>query len=319
MRHVLVVDPIHADGIALLRAAEGIAFDIGATPETLARAEAMIVRGTRVDQKLLDAAPRLGFVCRHGVGYDSVDVPALTARGVLLGVTPEANAASVAEHAMMLMLALARQLVHYNAGVRRGEWRVQGASATFDLAGKTVLLLGFGRIGGRVARLCLAFGLRVLVYDPFVPRNTIRGAGCLPVRVLEEGLAEADIVSLHLPSSDATRGMVDAGFLAAMRKGALLVNTARGTLVNEAALEAALRSGHLAGAGLDVLAEEPMKAPVPLLSLPSVLLTPHVAASTEQGLRRMAISAAENALGFLAGTLDPDCVINPEARRCGSS
>jgi len=320
MPRILVPDPIHADGLALLRATPGFELDDGPlTPanraERLAAADGMIVRGMRVDTALLEAAPRLRFVCRHGVGYDSVDVPALTARGVLLAVTPEANAASVAEHALMLMLATARQLVPFNAGVRRGEWRVPGASATFDLAGRTVLLIGFGRIGIRVARLCHAFGMRVLVHDPHVRGSSIRAAGCEPMRDRDAALAAAEIVSLHCPSNEQTRRMVNADFLARMRQGAVLINTARGTLVDEAALEAALRSGHIAAAALDVLQDEPMRDPVPLLALPNVLLTPHVAASTAQGLQRMGLASAENAIAFFEGRLDVEAMINPEALR----
>ena len=321
MPHILIPEEIHADGLALLRATPGFTLD-AAGPLTgpdaatrLAAADAMILRGMPFGQAQLDQAPRLRFVCRHGVGYDSVDVPALTARGVLLGVTPEANAASVAEHALMLMLALARRVVDFNAGVRRGEWRVRGASPTFELGGATVLLIGFGRIGTRVARLCQAFGMRVLVHDPFVPANTIRGMGCEVVRDRAEGLAAADIVSLHVPSDARNRGMADAAFLAAMKPGAVLVNTARGTLVDEAALEAALRGGSLAAAGLDVLHTEPMVTPPPLLALPNVVVTPHVAASTAQGLRRMAVNAAENVVAFFDGRMDPDAMINPEALR----
>ncbi|MDJ0388555.1 hydroxyacid dehydrogenase [Roseomonas sp. E05] len=319
MPEILVVSPIHQDGLARLRAEPGFTLippsevSPASLPGLLARAEGIIVRGTRVDDALLDQAPRLRFVCRHGVGYDSVDVPALSARGITLAITPEANAASVAEHALMLMLALSRQVVHCNAGVRRGDWVVPSSSPTQDLAGATVLLLGFGRIGTRVARLCAAFGMRVLVHDPFIPANTIRGLGYEPAPDLPAALAQAAIVSLHCPSNAATRGMVNAAFLAAMRPGALLVNTARGTLVDEAALEAALRSGHLAGAGLDVVAVEPMTAAIPLLSLDTVVVTPHVAASTAQGLRRMALASAENTVQFFAGTLAPDCIVNPEA------
>ncbi|WP_245870180.1 hydroxyacid dehydrogenase [Teichococcus rhizosphaerae] len=321
LRTVLVPDPIHRDGLEMLRMAAGVQLlpPEALTPDTLpahlAEAEAMIVRGMAVDRALLDRAPRLRFVCRHGVGYDNVDVPALTERGILLAVTPEANASSVAEHTMMLMLSLSRQVVAFNAGVRRGEWRVPGQSATFDLGGRSVLILGFGRIGTRVARLCAAFGLRVRVHDPFIPANTIRGLGYEPARDLPAALAEADIVTLHCPSNAETRNMVDAGFLAAMKPGAVLINAARGTLVDEAALEAALRSGHLAGAGLDVVQVEPMPAPIPLLRLPNVVMTPHVAASTAEGLQRMATASARNVLDFLAGAPDPDALINPEALR----
>lgn len=320
MPEILVLGAIHADGLDRLAAEPGFKVtscpDIprAKLPELLARTEAIILRGTKVDGALLAQAPHLRFVCRHGVGYDNVDVPALTERGITLAITPDANATSVAEHALMLMLALSRRVVDYNAGVRRGDWVVPSTSPTRDLSGGTVLLLGFGRIGTRVARLCDAFGMRVLVHDPFIPANTISGLGYEPAPILRDALSRADIVSLHCPSGAATRGMVDAAFLAAMRCGAILVNTARGTLIDETALAAALRSGHLAGAGLDVVAEEPMTAAIPLLSLDSVLVTPHVAASTAQGLQRMALASAENTIRFFAGTLPKDCIINPEAR-----
>ena len=315
MPNILVLNPIHPDGIARLQAEPGFtvvapeAVTPAALPGLLAAAEGIIVRGTPIDAALLAQAPRLRFVCRHGVGYDSVDLPALAARGITLAITPEANALSVAEHTLMLMLALSRQVVALNASVRAGQWVVPSRSPTADLAGRSVLLLGFGRIGTRVARLCAAFGMRVLVHDPAIPANTIRGLGYVPAPDRAAALAEADIVSLHCPSSAATRGMVDAAFLAARRPGALLINAARGTLVDEAALEAALRSGHLAGAGLDVLAEEPMRTPVPLLALDNVLITPHLAASTAQGLHRIALAAAENAIGFFGDRLDPEAVV----------
>lgn len=318
MPNILVLNNINAAGIERLREEPGYAV-IGhgrMSPETIAsklpEADGIIVRGMAVDRALLARAPRLRFLCRHGVGYDNVDVPALTERGIPLAITPEANATSVAEHALMLMLALARRVVDFNAGVRRGDWIVPSESRTRDLAGSTVLLVGFGRIGTRTARLCAAFGMRVLVSDPAVPANTVRGLGYEPVADLGAALGEADFVSLHCPSNSTTRHMVDAAFLAAMRTGSVLVNTARGTLVVEADLEAALRSGHLAGAGLDVVYTEPMSAVIPLLGLESVVATPHVAASTLQGLRRMALAAAQNTIAYFSGRLDPDVVVNGE-------
>jgi D-3-phosphoglycerate dehydrogenase len=154
--------------------------------------------------------------------------------------------------------------------------------------------------------------MRVLVRDPFVAKGSIRGLGFTPVDDAAEAAAEADIVTLHVPSSPATRNLVDAAFLARMKRGAILVNTARGTLVDEAALEAALRQGHLGGAGLDVFEEEPVETQIPLLSAPNLILTPHVAASTQEGLRRMAMDSAASVLACFAGTLDPDVVVNRE-------
>lgn len=321
MPHIVVADPIHPDGIQRLLDAPGVTLDhpgdgvATGLLDRLREAEGLIVRGTVVDAALIAQAPKLKVVVRHGVGYDLVDVPALTARGIALMITPEANAASVAEHALMLMLSVARRVLPVDAGVRRGEWRVKGQSATFELGGRRVLILGFGRIGTRVARLCAAFGMRVGVHDPFIPAGTIRGAGYEVVKDRDAGLAAVDIVTLHLPASDATRGMVDAAFLAAMKPGAVLINTARGTLVDEAALDAALRSGHLSGAGIDVLRVEPMREAGPLLSHENLVVTPHVAASTAEGLQRMSWDSAGNALAYLAGEPDIDAVVNREVLR----
>ena len=316
--HIVVADPIHQEGIERLASAPGVTFEHPGTAsdaplvDRLAKADGLIVRGTVVDDTLLAKAGRLRVVCRHGVGYDLVDVPALTRRGIALMITPEANAASVAEHALMLMLSLARDVVSVSARVRQGLWRVQGQSSTFELGGRSVLIFGFGRIGTRVARLCTAFGMRVMVHDPYIPAGTIRGAGYEAVVERDAGMAEADIVTVHVPANDKTRGMVDAAFLARMKPGAVLINTARGTLVDEAALEAALRSGHLAAAGVDVLRVEPMVERLPMLDLDNLIVTPHVAASTAEGLRRMALDSAGNVIDFLAGTPDRDAVVNTE-------
>jgi len=318
MPHIVVADPIHPDGIERLLKAPGITLDHPGVPtgkplaERLDRADGLIVRGTPVDEALLARAGHLKVVCRHGVGYDLVDVPALTRRGIALMITPEANAASVAEHALMLMLGIARNVVPVSAAVRRGEWRVAGQSSTFELGGRKVLILGFGRIGTRVARLCTAFGMRVMVHDPYLPAGTIRGAGYEAVVDRDAGLAQADIVTMHVPANDATRGMVDATFLARMKAGAVLINTARGTLVDEPALEEALRSGHLAAAGLDVLRVEPMVQGHSLVAVEKLIVTPHVAASTAEGLRRMAWDSAGNVIDFLAGRVDRDAVVNVE-------
>jgi len=318
MPHIVVADPIHPEGIERLMKAPGFTIEHPGNArneplsERLRGADGLIVRGTVVDEALLVHAGRLKIVCRHGVGYDLVDVPVLTKKGIALMITPEANAASVAEHALMLMLSLSRNIVQVAAGVRRGAWRVQGQSSTFELGGRRVLILGFGRIGTRVARLCTAFGMKVAVHDPYMPNGTIRGAGYEAAPDRDVALGNADIVTVHVPASDKTRGMVDAAFLARMKPGAVLINTARGTLVNESALEAALRSGHLAGAGLDVLSVEPMVKTPPMLALENLIVTPHVAASTAEGLRRMAWDSAGNVLDFLSGRGDRDAVVNVE-------
>ncbi|WP_149539002.1 hydroxyacid dehydrogenase [Siccirubricoccus phaeus] len=320
MPHVVCLRPVHPEALEKLR--EGgctveVLDPVNATTiaASMPKAEAVIVRATPINRAFLAHAPNLRIVARHGVGYDAVDVPALTERGIPLTVTPDANAQSVAEHAMMLLLNIARQTAFYDRATRELRWSSPPVPATFDLGGRTVLVLGFGRIGGRVARLCHAFGMKVLVRDPFIPQNTIKGAGFIPVKDLAAALAEADVVTVHVPSSAATRGMVNGEFLASMKQGGVFINTARGTLVEEKALAGALSSGHLAAAGLDVFWDEPATPDNPLLKLPNVILTPHSAAATEQGLRRMALSCAESILQVFAGKLDPDVVINQEVLR----
>ncbi|MDI1283536.1 MAG: hydroxyacid dehydrogenase [Reyranella sp.] len=318
MPHIVVADPIHPEGIERLLKTPGVTVDHPGNAankplaERLRLADGLIVRGTPVDEALLMHAERLRVVCRHGVGYDLVDVPVLTRRGIALMITPEANAASVAEHALMLMLTLSRNTVQVAAAVRRGEWRARGQSSTFELGGRQVLVIGFGRIGTRVARLSAAFGMRVAIHDPYMPAGTIRGAGYEAAVDRDSGLATADIVTIHAPANETTRGMVNAAFLSRMKAGSVLINTARGTLIDENALEAALRSGHLAAAGLDVLSVEPLTKPISMLALDNLVVTPHVAASTAEGLRRMAWDSAGNVLEFLAGQFDRDAVINRE-------
>lgn len=321
MPHVLCLRPIHEDAIALMRATPGVTVEVlePVTPETLAariaEADAITVRITRIDAGVLAHAPKLRIVARHGVGYDAVDVDALTARGIPLTVTPDANAVSVAEHALMLMLATARQTLAFHARTKAAQWGFPPEIPTFDLAGRTVLVIGFGRIGGRVARLCAAFGMTVLVRDPNVPRNTIKGAGFTPADDLDAALAAADIVTLHCPSNTETRGMVNEAFLKAAKPGVVLINTARGTLVDEPALAASLASGHVAAAGLDVFAVEPVEPGNVLLKAPNVVAMPHSAAATAEAMRRMAMSCAESILACFEGRLDPHVVVNPEVLR----
>lgn len=321
MPHVLCLRPIHADAIALLRSRPDVTVEVldPVTPEALdariGAAHAITVRLQTIDAPLIAKARNLRIVARHGVGYDAVDVAALTARGIPLTVTPDANAVSVAEHALMLMLTTARQTLGYHARTKAAQWGFPAELPTFDLAGRTVLVIGFGRIGGRVARLCAAFGMTVLVRDPHVPRNTIKGAGFTPADDLDAAVATADIVTLHCPSTPETRGMVDAAFLKAAKPGVVLINTGRGTLVDEPALAAALASGRVAGAGLDVFAVEPVQPDNVLLKAPNVVLMPHSAAATAESMRRMAMSCAESILACFDGRLDPHVVVNPEVLR----
>lgn len=315
MPHVLILSQIHPDAVALL-ARSGCTTEVltdlswPALAEAMPRAEGIIVRLHPIGEREVAAAPKLRVVARHGAGHDTVDVAALTRRGVLLTVTPFANTDSVAEHTVLLMLACARHLPENHARVTGGRWGAEAPRIGVEIGTRTLLIVGFGRSGQRVARIARGFGARVLVHDRAEKAPLIEAAGCTLARDLQAALPRADIVSLHCPATEATRGMVGARFLDAMKPGAMLINTARGSLLDEAAVAAALHDGRLGAAGLDVFQEEPVPVSNPLLSAPNVVLTPHVAAGSVEAMRNMAMHAAEAVIAVFAGRPDPAVVVN---------
>ncbi len=271
-------------------------------------ADAILARLGVVTARVIEAAPRLRIIARHGAGSDAVDVEAATRHGVVVTTTGPANAGAVAEYTFALLLALLRHIPMADTGMRAGIW-ARDPLVGEALEGKTLGIVGFGAVGSRVARIATGFGMQVIAAagraEPATPRP-------VPVLPLPEMLAMADIVSLHARLMPATHGMLDAAMLKAMKPGAVLVNTARGELVDETALIAALQSGHLAGAALDTYAAEPLAANSPLRRLPNVVLSPHVAGQTHTAMVQVGLSAAQAILDELAGKR-PAFVVNPEA------
>jgi D-3-phosphoglycerate dehydrogenase len=250
-----------------------------------------------IDRAALEGADRLQVIARYGVGVDNVDLDAAAEKGILVTNTPGANSGSVAELAVGLMLALGRNLVEAAVAARAGGWpRLQGTS----LEGRCVGLLGFGAIGRQVARRLAGFGCRVLAYDPFPDAAAAAESG-VELASFNQVLAQADFLSLHLPVLPETRRLVNAAFLAQMKDGACLVNTARGELIDEPALVEALQSGKLRGAALDVFPVEPPPADNPLLQLPQVLVTPHISSHTDVATRNMGGMALAECLAVLRG------------------
>lgn len=261
------------------------------------------------------AAPSMQVIARIGVGFDRVNVPAATAAGIPLCVAGTANARSVAEHAVFFIFALAKRSAEMDRYVRDGRAHQRLSGLPGEVHGKTVLVVGFGRIGTRTAPRCQALGMEVLVHDPYVPADAIRAAGFEPAPDLDAALPWADFVTIHCPKNADTVGMFGASRLARMKPGAFLVNTARGGIVNEMALADAIRRGHLGGAGLDVFEPEPPDAGHPLLQLDTVLASPHMAGVTVESNAAMAVATAQNMLGVLDGTPVWENIINPEALR----
>jgi D-3-phosphoglycerate dehydrogenase / 2-oxoglutarate reductase len=285
--------------------------------ETLLKQQAPVhgvaLGATRFGEPELEASKDMKVVTRIGVGYDAVDVPALSRRKVPLMVAGSANSPSVAEQALFMMLTLAKRAVELHTLVKDGAWATRLGKLPYDLFGKTVLILGFGRIGSRTAKRCLAMEMNVLVYDPYKPAAEIKAAGCEPVTDLDTALPRADFVSIHCPKTPETVGLFNAARLKLMKPAAYLINTARGGIVVEAALYDALKSGKLAGAGLDVFELEPPPLGHSLFELPNVIIAPHVAGVTREAVERMSEQTARNILSVLDGEPIRQNVINQDA------
>lgn len=318
-RKVMVPHTMGAEGVDLLKARDDVETMI--YPATIRQPELLpmlndiagiALAGTPYRQTEMDASPAMQVVARIGVGYDTVEVPALTARHVPLMVAGTANSTSVAEQAFHLMIALAKRHEVLDGLVREGRWSDRHVGLPMELSGKSVVIVGFGRIGTRLARRCLAFDMHVLIYDPYVDPATIRAAGCEPAADLDAALPRADFVSIHCPKNAETAGMFDASRLAKMKRSAYLVNTARGGIIDEAALHAALIAGRIAAAGLDVFEAEPTPRDNPLLKLENVVASPHMAGVTTEAVAAMAVATAKNILSVLDGAPIRENVINQE-------
>lgn len=318
MPRVLVLGTIHASGLARLRERPELEIivleerDEAGIDAALPTADAVLVRTAPLPAARLARAPRLRVIAKHGVGVDNIDLAEASRRRIPVAITANANATAVAEFAFAQMLNLAKELRALDEAVRAGDWAVRHRLAALELAQKTLLVIGFGRIGSRLARRAIAFEMKVLAFDPFIPAETIRAADCTPVEDLDVALGEADVVSLHCPLTDKTRGLLNAARLARLKPTAILINTARGGIVDETALAEALRARRLAAAALDVFACEPLPASHPLLKVPGLVLSPHMAGITQESAQRMALEAAANLLAGLDGRLDPALVVNPE-------
>jgi D-3-phosphoglycerate dehydrogenase len=309
--HRVYVDgTIHAEALEMLRRSNSEVVS-GSGPEAvemgaaLPDVHAVLLRTASLGAEAIDRARSLRVIARHGVGVDNVAVDAAARRGIPVLITPRANLRSVAEHAFALMLAVSRNLVRADRSVREGGFGLRDRLQGRELFGTRLGVVGLGRIGGEVTRMAVrGFGMRVLGYDPSLPADRIRERGAEPVEALPDLLGACDLVTVHVPLSEATRGLLGRRELASMRPGSILVQTSRGGVVDEDALVAALRSGHLAGAGIDVYETEPPPQDHPFFTMRQVVLTPHTAALTEQAMRRMAVDAAQGILDVLGGA-DP--------------
>jgi len=322
---VYLGEVIHPDAVALLEKHAQVVrpkdHSRQAYLEALKEVDGMVARKVNVGAEEMDRAPRMKIIARHGVGLDSVDLDEATRRGILVTNTPGANRESVAELALSFMLALARRIPQAQkamANMPKGDIGIfsallkQYSLTGIDLEGKSLGIIGTGRIGSTVARKCIAaFDMKVKGYDPYVSSEVMKSFGVERVERLEDMLPKIDFLTVHCPLTEETKGMVGKKELARMKKGAYVVNTARGGIVNEKALLEALNSGHIAAAALDAWEVEPPDPKDPLLNHPQVIGTPHYAGTTEESLYRVGIAAVEEVLRVLRGE-PPKYPVNPE-------
>lgn len=310
---VLVTETIHRVGWDVLASAtEAVAWlgpERQPLMEAVADAQAILVRVAKLPLEVIQAAKQLKIIAKHGVGYDNINIPAATASGVIVTNTPLANSTSVAEHALALLLAVARRIGESDRDLTLKQMRPQKVYQGVELSGKVLGIIGLGSAGFRLARMAgQGFGMRVIGFDPY---KAPWPEGVERCRELDPLLAQADFISIHVPLTKETRHLLGRESLPKLKPTCILVNTARGGIVDEAALAEAVKAGRLAGAGLDVVENEPLRPDHPLAGLPNIILTPHVAGVTEEAMMNMARTAAEDILRVLRGER-PNYLVNPE-------
>ncbi|MDU4960591.1 MAG: hydroxyacid dehydrogenase [Sporomusaceae bacterium] len=316
MKKVVLSHRLHEAGMSLLAGkVDTVVVDSGKPAHLLPAlldAAGLILRIGSIDRETMLAAKQLAVIGRPGVGVDDVDIAAATELGIPVVIAPGANTRSVAEHALALIFSAAKDILRSDRQLRRGNFAVRNSYKAVQLQGKTLGLIGFGHIGSELAGMAKAIGLHIIVYDPFVSRAAIEGQGYGYEPDLETVLAKADIVSLHVPLNEKTRNLIGDAQLRRMKPSAILINCARGGVVDEPALAAALAAGRLHSAALDVLADEPPQPDNPLLLPETIIVTPHMAGLTQEAAAGVATMAVQGVLAVLRGEIWPH-VANPLA------
>ena len=316
MKKILVIQPIHEAGIELLKNNPDYEFEIveNVDPEFLKSkikdCDGVSIRTAKLTGDVIEAASNLKIISRHGVGYDNIDLEASKKNNLTLAITAKANAVAVAEHVMFMMLNISKRKNMYDDTVKEGKFNDRNKlPKTVELWSKNILIAGFGRIGQALIKRCLGFEMKVFVFDPFVSKNTIENLGGVKVDSMEEACKDMDAISLHIPLNDKTKNIINYDLLKTMKKNCILINAARGGIVNEVDLDKALKENLIFGAGLDVFETEPPETNNPLLKNDKVFLSPHTAAFTEECMTRMGKETIQNIIDFFDEKLEKSKVI----------
>ena len=313
---IAIIEEIHKDGVELLDKHPNFEYELISDVsekniiEKLPNFDACTLRVSKLDEKILKHCPKLKAISRHGVGYDNVDLNYIKNNKISLLITATANAVAVAEHVLSMFLSLSKSIIRYDEEVRTGNFKKNANKiTTFELLNKNILIAGFGRIGKKLISRCLAFGTKVYVYDPYIDEQIIKEHGGIKVSSIEEGLKIADYVSLHMPLTNETKDLLNYNVFKKMKKNSILVNTARGGIINEYDLDKALNEGLIFGAGLDVFSNEPVENNNPLLKNKNIILSPHSATFTDECTSRMSIETTKNIIDFFENTLDKSMIV----------
>ena len=315
-KKVLMVQGLHEEGQKLLFARDDIepitimSADENEILEAAKDVHGITVRTANISRKIIENSKNLKVVSRHGVGYDSVDVEALNDCNIPLAIAAHSNMISVAEHAMFMLLALSKNVFYYDDFARKADWTTRWDIRAWDLSEKSLLVIGYGRIGSKLVKRALAFDMDVYVYDPYVDETTIKKSGAHYVDDFKSILPQMDAVTLHCPKTKETTDMFSTQEFEAMKSTSILINCARGGIVNEKALYDALTKNKIRSAGLDVYDDEPSTSSNPLFSLDNILLSPHIAGVTQEATIRMSKQAVQNVLDVFDNKVDPDVIIN---------
>ena len=316
MKKILVIQPIHDAGIELLKNNSDYEFEIveNVDPEFLKSkikdCDGISIRTAKLTSDVIEVADKLKIISRHGVGYDNIDLKSSKQKNLTLAITATANAVAVAEHVMFMLLNISKRKNMYDSTVKEGKFNDRNKlPKTVELWNKNILIAGFGRIGQALIKRCLGFEMKVFVYDPFVSKDIIEKLGGIKVDSMEETCKDMDAISLHIPLNDKTKNIINYDLLKNMKRNCIIINAARGGIVNEMDLDKALKENLIFGAGLDVFEIEPPEANNPLLKNDKVFLSPHTAAFTEECMTRMGKETVQNIIDFFDKKLEKSKII----------
>ena len=315
---VLVVQGLHEQGLEMLKQRSDIEFKVLLSDDENEILEAakdvngITVRTAQITEKIINSSKNLQVISRHGVGYDSINLKSLNNKKIPLTIAAHSNMISVSEQAMFFLLALNKNVFYYDDFTRKGDWTNRWDVKAWDLAGKNIMVIGFGRIGSNFVKRALAFDMNVYVYDPYIDHEKIKKSGAIPIQNFKNNLSKMDAITLHCPKNEETTNLFTKKEFQTMKKNAFIINCARGGILNEDDLYEALLNEKIAGAGLDVFDVEPTPSSNPLFKLKNVILSPHIAGVTVESTVRMATETVQNVLDVFDNKVNKSVIVNLE-------